>query len=150
MINQLVSNMPNLDQPDIRKAAALFIDSQGRLLLSKDKHSTKWQVLGGKIETGETPVQTIIREMHEELAVEVEVKQKQYASSSIFPAANDPGKTVQLYYYFCKLFGKPKMIENVEFVRWFSKSDVQSGQFEFAKSTEKFLLPKLIKDKILK
>lgn len=142
--------MPNSDKPDIRKAAALFTDSHGRLLLSKDKDSTKWQVLGGKIEAGEMPVQTIVREMQEELAVDVEVEQKQYTSSPVFPAANDPGKTVQLYYYFCKLLGEPKMIENVEFVKWFSKEDVESQKFEFAKSTKQFLLPKLIEEKILK
>lgn len=36
-------------QADISKAAGLFIDVKGRLLLSKDKGSTKWQCLGGKI-----------------------------------------------------------------------------------------------------
>jgi 8-oxo-dGTP pyrophosphatase MutT (NUDIX family) len=47
----------NNQKADIYKAAAIFIDNQGRLLISKDKGSDKWQMLGGKIEKGESHIE---------------------------------------------------------------------------------------------
>ncbi|MEI7579421.1 MAG: NUDIX domain-containing protein [bacterium] len=136
--------------PDIIKAAALFINEKGELLLSRDKGSTKWQVLGGKIEKNEKPVETIQREMKEELNLEVSVEHNQYAESPIFTAANDPELQVKLFYYFCQLQGQPELNENVEELHWFSKEEALSGNYDLAESTRKFLIPLLIEDKILK
>ena len=133
----------------IHKAAAIFLDDKGRLMVSKDKGSTKWQMLGGAIEPGETQLECLKRELREELDVEIEVDPKMYRQTSPFAAANDPDKKVVLYLYYCKLLGEPKLIEHVEALHWLTKDDAQSGKFEFSEVMNKFILPLLIKEKIL-
>ena len=134
---------------DILKVAALFVDNKGRLLISKDKGAAKWTILGGRIEAGETHIACLQREIREELNTEIEVNPEIYKEAPVFPAANDPGKTVKHFYYFCKLLAEPGLIEEVEFLYWLSKEDLDSGGFEFSEATTKFLLPQLIKDKLL-
>ncbi len=134
---------------DIYKAAALFIDKKGKLLVSKDFGSTKWTILGGKIEAGETHIECLKREMVEELSAKIEVNPKIYKEAPAFPAANDPGKTVKHFYYFCKFITEPKLTSEVEFLHWLSKKNVEDGKFEFSEATKNFLLPSLIQDKIL-
>jgi 8-oxo-dGTP diphosphatase len=57
-------------------AACALIDSDGRVLLAErpaDKTMAGlWEFPGGKVEAGERPEQTLIRELHEELNVVVD------------------------------------------------------------------------------
>jgi 8-oxo-dGTP pyrophosphatase MutT (NUDIX family) len=53
-------------------ASAVISDDGGRLLLVRDPHGF-WSGVGGFVEAGETPEQTIVREVKEELGVESEV-----------------------------------------------------------------------------
>ena len=56
-------------------AAGLILSSDGKLLLAQrpgDKHwSGWWELPGGKIEPGESPAQALVRELEEELGIEV-------------------------------------------------------------------------------
>ncbi|HZC16288.1 MAG TPA: (deoxy)nucleoside triphosphate pyrophosphohydrolase [Caulobacteraceae bacterium] len=56
-------------------AAAALVDVDGRVLLCKrprDKHlAGTWEFPGGKVEKGETPEACLIRELHEELCINV-------------------------------------------------------------------------------
>lgn len=54
--------------------AGVMLDSQGRVLLAQrppGKHlAGMWEFPGGKLETGESPADGLVRELHEELGVE--------------------------------------------------------------------------------
>jgi 8-oxo-dGTP diphosphatase len=56
-------------------AACALIDSDGRVLLAQRPQGKSmaglWEFPGGKVETGERPEQTLIRELKEELAITV-------------------------------------------------------------------------------
>lgn len=58
--------------------AVALIDQAGRILLARRPEGKKmaglWEFPGGKMEVGETPEVALARELHEELAIEVEPK----------------------------------------------------------------------------
>jgi 8-oxo-dGTP diphosphatase len=56
-------------------AACALIDADGRVLLAQRPDGKPmaglWEFPGGKVETGERPEETLIRELHEELGITV-------------------------------------------------------------------------------
>ena len=56
-------------------AACALVDVDGRVLLAQRPEGKSmaglWEFPGGKVETGERPEETLIRELHEELGIEV-------------------------------------------------------------------------------
>ena len=62
--------------PTILVVACALIDGQGRILLSQRPPGRAmaglWEFPGGKIEPGETPEQALIRELREELGIEID------------------------------------------------------------------------------
>ncbi|MBL8297683.1 MAG: Nudix family hydrolase [Rhodanobacteraceae bacterium] len=63
------------DLPLVHVVAAALVDADGRVLLAQrpeGKHlSGYWEFPGGKVESGETPLQALRREIHEEIGVRV-------------------------------------------------------------------------------
>ena len=57
-------------------AAVALIDADGRVLLAQRPEGKSlaglWEFPGGKVEPGETPEAALIRELHEELAIDTE------------------------------------------------------------------------------
>jgi 8-oxo-dGTP diphosphatase len=54
--------------------ACALVDSDGRILIAQRPEGKKlaglWEFPGGKVETGETPEATLVRELREELGIE--------------------------------------------------------------------------------
>ena len=63
------------DKPLVLVAAAALIDVDGRVLIAQRPEGKQlaglWEFPGGKVEPGETPEQCLIRELKEELDIEV-------------------------------------------------------------------------------
>jgi len=64
-----------ITRPLLLVAACALIDPDGRILLARRPEGKKmaglWEFPGGKLDPGETPEQALIRELHEELGIEV-------------------------------------------------------------------------------
>jgi 8-oxo-dGTP diphosphatase len=62
-------------KPLLLVAACALIDPDGRILLARRPEGKKmaglWEFPGGKLDPGETPEQALIRELHEELGIDV-------------------------------------------------------------------------------
>jgi 8-oxo-dGTP diphosphatase len=58
-------------------AACALIDSEGRILLAQRPEGKSlaglWEFPGGKVEPGETPEESLVRELHEELGITTKV-----------------------------------------------------------------------------
>ncbi|HEU0070300.1 MAG TPA: 8-oxo-dGTP diphosphatase MutT [Alphaproteobacteria bacterium] len=63
-------------KPTVFVAAVALIDGDGRILLAQRPPGKSlaglWEFPGGKVEPGETPEAALVRELHEELGIEVE------------------------------------------------------------------------------
>lgn len=72
-----------------------------------------WEFPGGKIEAGESPEAALIRELREELGVEVEILR------SMSPVVWDYGRgPIRLIPFVCRIkSGEPKALDHAE-VRW--------------------------------
>lgn len=83
---------------DIIKAAGIIIKNR-KVLVERSKHKDYFVPPGGKLEAGETPVQALIRELKEEL--QIDVREEDFELIGIFraEAANQPGKEVEAYMF---------------------------------------------------
>lgn len=115
----------------IEVAAAIVRDSSGRVLLSKrpeHKHQGGcWEFPGGKLERGETPARALVRELKEELDIEV---------SSCLPFMTIehayPELTVRLHFREVSAWkGEPRGMEGQP-LDWFEPASLSSLDFPTA------------------
>ncbi|MFF2251516.1 NUDIX domain-containing protein [Streptomyces sp. NPDC058142] len=50
-------------------AGVLFFDAEGRVLMVEPTYKDYWEIPGGYVETGESPLQAAVREVEEELGI---------------------------------------------------------------------------------
>lgn len=67
-----------LSRPILLVAACALVDTDNRVLLARRPEGKAlaglWEFPGGKVEAGETPEETVIRELREEIGVETKVE----------------------------------------------------------------------------
>lgn len=93
---------------------ALIVGKEGRILLVKSyKWGGKYSVPGGHIELGETMERAVIREVHEETGLEVQVVKLLLVQEAIFPDEfHDRDNHFIFFDYLCRaLTDKPSLDE---------------------------------------
>ncbi|WP_414043421.1 NUDIX hydrolase [Macrococcus sp. EM39E] len=70
-----------------------------KLLLVKVRDNEKYYLPGGKIETGESDIESLTREMEEELSVKLDASKLAYLDTIIGPAYPDTNHDVELRCY---------------------------------------------------
>lgn len=110
------------------EVSAGLIFREGKLLIAQrhaDSHlGGLWEFPGGKREAGESFEQCLVRELHEELGVTVEV-------GELFESVDHdyPDKSVHLRFFLCRLTaGEPQPL-GCAAVNWVARD--QLGRFEF-------------------
>ena len=103
----------------------MFFDNN-KLLLVKPRKRPTFQLAGGKIENGETPLEAAIREAHEELGSEAIFNDGSFEKVMEFnEIASSDGVTpihVYLFKYNGKLEGKLNVSEEIEAFLWYDSS----------------------------
>jgi 8-oxo-dGTP diphosphatase len=97
----------------VEVVAAIVVDSQHRILMAQradwQHQGGKWEFPGGKIESGETHMQALARELKEEVDVQIDQQ-----ACELFKAVHHDysDKQVSLYFYLVKDFsGTAKGLE---------------------------------------
>lgn len=116
---------------DVVKVTAGILERDGRVLIARRKPGRhmgrKWEFPGGKIEPGETPEQSLARELQEELGVRAHVGEFLCRASY-----EGDGVSLELLVYRVREFdGTPALREHDE-LRWVMPAELRS--FEFADS----------------
>jgi mutator protein MutT len=122
------SSTPTLQTIDV---AAALIFRDGKLLITRRRAEAHlgglWEFPGGKREPNETFEQCLVRELREELGVEVSVGELFEEVVHAYP-----GKTVHLKFFVCRLEnGEPKTL-GCTALKWVGKSELEKYTFPAA------------------
>ena len=127
--------MPNT----LRIAAALLIDPQGRTLLVRKRGTVAFMQPGGKIDAGESPVEALVRVLHEELGLRIDPAQAVHVGQFSAPAANEPGYLVQAELFRVDSAEAVTPAAEIEEVVWLAAD--QAPALELAPLTRDLILP---------
>ena len=107
-----------MDDKIISVVAALIRDSMGRVLLVRKRGTSAFMQPGGKLNTGESDVAALSREIIEELGCCID--QRSACAVGIFEcaAANEPGFTVRAAVYAVEIEGTATPQAEVEQLVW--------------------------------
>lgn len=104
--------------PPFETVAAVISDDQGRVLLVRKRGSACFIQPGGKREPGETALQTLARELHEELGVRLRAGSAVVLGEFEDRAVNEPGRRVRAEVYRVQVDGQPQPQAEIEELRW--------------------------------
>ncbi len=106
---------------------ALIKIKNGQVLSTKSKGKNKYYFPGGKREIGESDEQTLIREIKEELSVEIVPKSYKYIGT--FEAQSDgmkEGIIVKMTCYSAEYYGTLKASNEIEDIKWLNYADINT------------------------
>lgn len=108
--------------------AAAIIFREGKYLITRrmegDSFGGFWEIPGGKKDPGETLEETVVREIREELGVDIEVVS--YYRTARYPY---PRRTVDLHLFHCRIVsGEPQALECQDFA-WVAPSELKDFSF---------------------
>lgn len=112
--------------PVIFIAAALLHDGAGKILLVRKRNTQAFMQPGGKIEPGETPQITLIREVKEELGIKVAPESCHFLRQIEAPAANEPGYIVQAELFALLWSGTVSAAAEIAEIRWVTPDEARS------------------------
>lgn len=99
--------------------AAALVDGDGRLLVQRRPAGKPlaglWEFPGGKLEEGETPEQALIRELAEELAIDVEAA---CLAPACFASDTLGDRHLLLLVYVCRKWRGTPAARHAEALRW--------------------------------
>ncbi len=104
--------------PPFQTVAAVITDARGRVLLVRKRGSAFFIQPGGKREPGETALQTLARELHEELGVRLRPGSAQALGHFEDLAVNEPGRRVRAEVYRVQVDGEPRPGAEIEAMHW--------------------------------
>jgi mutator protein MutT len=130
-------------QTAVTDVAAGLVFRDGKLLITlryDDAHlGGLWEFPGGKLERGESFEECLLRELREELGIEVEIQELIETDTHAYP-----GKTVRLKFYRCRwVANEPRALGCADF-KWVGAEQLK--EFEFP-AADAVLIERLEKEK---
>ena len=112
---------------EIKTVAGVIRNENGEILCTLrdqgkyDYVSFKWEFPGGKIEEGETLEQTLIRELHEELEIDVNINKFFYQVEHDYPDFH-----LSMAVFDCQLISKEMKMNVHKGIKWLQPQDIMS------------------------
>jgi 8-oxo-dGTP diphosphatase len=133
--------------PLVLVAAGVLLDGDGRLLIAKRPEGRPlagmWEFPGGKVEAGETPEHALIRELAEELGIDI-------AASDLTPltfASHDYADFHLLMpLYLCQRWRGTMIPHEGQELAWVRPGELGAYAMPPADEPLKALLPRLLRD----
>lgn len=122
-----------------------------KLLIDKPKKRTTYQMIGGKVENGETPLEAAIRECHEELGIEAIFEEDLFELIMEFDEIATSDNKTPIHFYVFKyngeLKGKTTISEEIENFKWYSSKD---GTEILSNTLKNEVVPYCLKNNLIK
>lgn len=124
----------------IHVSAAVITDAEGRLLLVRKAGTRAFMQPGGKPEPNETPAETLVRELAEEVGLRVDSDALEALGSFAASAANEPGFEVVADVFRVDIGNqRPEPAAEIAELRWVT-AGTASG-IEIAPLAREYFLP---------
>ncbi len=121
--------------------AAVITDSSGRLLLVRKAGTTAFMQPGGKPEPGETPGETLVRELEEELGLRIDPAALGSLGRFTASAANEPGFLVVADVFTVDIGTQhPVAAAEIAELRWADASSAAADELEVAPLAREYFL----------
>ncbi len=123
----------------LRLAGCIIPNAEGKILLihRNTPKRTQWEIPGGKIDPGESEQETVVREIHEEVAVDIELIKRLGAREF-----HEDAFTMHYTWYLGRItHGQPMIGEPAQYndLRYFSRSELEKIRSELSGNTKNFL-----------
>lgn len=138
-----------MKQTILTKYAAAII-KDGKYLIVRVYNENFWKNVGGKVEDKETAKECLKREVKEELGVEIVGHPEHYLSTPITDVEGDPKRKIVIHVYKVHTKGDLKPSSEIKEMHWLSKKDYDCSKFNLAHQITEYIIPKLIKDGLLR
>jgi len=113
----------------MKKIVAAIIKEKDQILIaqrhSKDPLAGKWEFPGGKLEPGETPEECLVREIREELRVEIEIRS--FYDDNVYGSKD---QAIHLLFYWAEVVNGEVIPVVHDDVKWINIKEL--ARFDFA------------------
>ncbi|MGF9943003.1 (deoxy)nucleoside triphosphate pyrophosphohydrolase [Priestia megaterium] len=113
----------------MKKVVAAIIKEKDQLLIaqrhSKDPLAGKWEFPGGKLEPGETPEECLVREIREELRVEIEIRS--FYDDNVYGSKD---QAIHLLFYWAEVVNGEVTPVVHDDIKWINIKEL--ARFDFA------------------
>jgi len=106
------------------KTSALVSVKNNKILLVRVRDNTIWYFPGGKIDDGETPLQTLIRELDEELNIQMQSSELKYLGE-VVTDNHDRTDTVSVHCYTGEITQPIQPCAEISEIKWFDLDDTE-------------------------
>ncbi|MFM9890503.1 MAG: NUDIX hydrolase [Rickettsiales bacterium] len=98
--------------------AAAAIVRENALLVVRKRGAKFFTQAGGKIEPNETPLEALMRELREELSIDLKSEQATFMGVFRAAAANEPDHTVEAHNFLVNWHGEILIAAEIETMEW--------------------------------
>ena len=102
----------------ITVAAIAFVRDDGHVLTVRKRGTSRWMLPGGKPEAGERPIDTAVREVHEELGIRIGREDLELLGAFDSQAANEAGHALRATVFVTRRAIDPVVQAEIDGVRW--------------------------------